>query len=396
MKKEAYTPERVVNRFFMLAWVIAFTLQMGQNIYNYSITTFANTLGMSNALAGLIAIPYLLLAILGRVVGGMVCDRLGRRYGMLLGAGAFLIGSVLYCTPVGALIPMVFLGRGLHGFGYAVCSTAYSVVVVDVTPKEKSALGIGINWTAQGIAQAVGGILIAILIVGDQFMPLFLSATIFLAVSVIAAFLCRYESGRPEKTAPREKDPLLRRMVEKEAIPHALVVLVNYFAICLSSFYSASYARRAGIPGGGYFYTACACTMVLANLSLPRLEKRFGTIPVLLPCFALSVVGVINMAFAATMPRFLLSGLIYGVSIGTMPIFQNNTVKNLRWDRRGAGTSTLFLSMDLAMGVGPVIWGAILDQLGYTAAAFFAAGVFVLAAVLTVITQRNTNRGERV
>ena len=83
-----------------------------------------------------------------------------------------------------------------------------------------------------------------------------------------------------------------------------------------------------------------------------------------------------------------------GMVITGSDMKESATVEHLPPERRGAGTSTLFLAMDLSMGVSPVLWGAVIDLEGFTAAYLGAAVLTVAAAVLLVIVFRRRT-GER-
>ena len=75
-------PAGLFNRFFVLLWVETLALQMGQNIFNNLISVYAVSLGYSNTFAGSLAIPYMILAVAGRLYGGYVADTRSRRTAM--------------------------------------------------------------------------------------------------------------------------------------------------------------------------------------------------------------------------------------------------------------------------------------------------------------------------
>ena len=78
-----------------------------------------------------------------------------------------------------------------------------------------------------------------------------------------------------------------------------------------------------------------------------------------------------------------------------MPVLQGETVRHLPVLRRGAGTSTLFLAMDLGMGIGPTIWGAVSDAAGFTLAyVLSAACIFLSMVLLTLVFRRWRPRTE--
>ncbi len=378
---EPYIPARILNRFFLCVWGVAFSLQMGQNIFNNSITVYANSLGYSNTFAGSLAIPYLMGALVGRILGGALSDTRSRRFGMLLGCGSFLTGSILYSIPSLAVSPVLMLARGMHGFGYACGSTAYSVAAVDVTPPEKMALGLGVNWTAQGFAQALGGVVTACLVINGSYTPLFIGAVLFLLLAVLFSQICSYERSQSGKAAKKVRFRFAD-LVEKSAVPHAIVVFVYYLGLALPCFYAVSVSLKKGFANGSLFFTACAVGMVLTNLLLVRLAERIGNLAAMIPVFMFAIASVLLMGFGTRFASFLTAGALFGIGIGGMPVLQSETVRRLPVYQRGGGTSTLFLAMDLSMGIGPVLWGAALDRLSYRLVCVLSVCVMAAAVLL--------------
>ena len=378
---EPYVPVRILNRFFLYVWGVAFFLQIGQNAYNNCIAVYANSLGYSNTFAGSLALPYLFGALAGRVLGGLLSDTRSRRLGMLLGCGSFLAGSVLYSIPPLAIPPVLMLARGMHGFGYACGSTAYSVAAVDVTPPDKLSMGLGINWTAQGFAQALGGVITAYLVIDGSYTSLFISADLFLILAVLCSLACSYERNRTPKAAPKTH-PRPADLVEASAVPYAAVILVYYLGLALPCFYAVTLAVKKGFANGSLFFTACAAGMVLTNLLLVRLAKRVGNTAAMVPVFLSAIASVLLLAFGTQYASFLTAGVLFGIGIGGMPVLQSETVCHLPVYQRGGGTSTLFLAMDLSMGVGPVLWGMALDQLPYRLVCVLSVCVMGCAVVL--------------
>ena len=384
-----YVPRRILNRYFIDTWIVAFTLQIGQNIYNSALSVYTAGLGYSSTFAGSLAVPYLIMALVGRSLGGYISDHKSRRFGMLAGCLAFLAGSLVFNLPslAGAALFML-TARAVHGFGYACASTSYSVAVVDVIPPKDMALGIGLNWTAQSIAQALCGVLIIVLVWGGSYQPLFLFSTGCLIFAVIFCILCRYETPSAHADAePFRLDikALAHQMFELSVLPKAVALFVFYLGISIITFFALIAAGERGIPGSGLFFTACSIGMTFSNLFLVRLEKRFSARGVLIPVLACSAVSNLLISRCTTVMPFLLAGLLFGFGTGAMPVFQNAAVKDLPVFCRGAGTSTLFLAMDISMGIGPVIWGVVIDAAG-SRIAFTLAAVVVFLAMIPAMT----------
>ena len=339
---------------------------------------------MSNALAGSFAIPYMIGALVGRISSGYVSDYISRRRAMMLGSASFLIGCVMLCFPFCGNAPCIMLARTLHGFGFACTNTAVTVASVDVAPPNSAAMAMGFNWTGQALAQASSGFLIDILLTGTNYLPLFAVTGVISLIALISGAVCRYHfvpalppEGRPSFAG--EFSP--KRLLERKAVPMSVVSGIYFLGLCFGSFFTVSIALSRDINVSAYF-TFSAVSMVFSNIALVKLGGRFGTKAVVIPAYAFGALGMIVMSHTHSPLLFALCGMTYGISLGTMPLLQNEIVKAVPEESRGKGASTLFVGQDIAMGVGPFIWGAIIDLIGFEVSGYYSAAIIIVSAAL--------------
>jgi MFS family permease len=215
--------------------------------------------------------------------------------------------------------------------------------------------------------------------------------------------MCNYEKKNP-KGRGRAKFFSLESIFERKALPYALILVLYFAGLSMPSIFAIQIADMRGYPDGGLFFTVCAVTMTAANVFLVKIAHKIGSRATLIPVILLATVGAAVIGVVDSYAIFLVSGGLYGLALGAMPIIQGETVKNLLPLRRGAGTATLFLAMDIAMGFGPLIWGAVIDAAGiktagYAAGAILLADIFVAAVVLrngnnNIIIAKEVGKGE--
>ena len=199
--------EKLFNRYFILIWFSMLCLMLIQNLMCSGIPLFFASRGFSTSFAGLLGLPFALFGILARTTGGYLMDRFGRRIIMILGPLLMGIASLLFLLLPFA--PLMLLFRGLHGAGFSIGQAGSSTATIDVTPQEKSSLGVGIFWVSTALAIAVAGWLIEILGSGGTYDRIFYFSFAFGVLGAILAFLCRYEEGKPPVVRePQEVSPL--------------------------------------------------------------------------------------------------------------------------------------------------------------------------------------------
>ena len=384
---------KLINGYFILIWIYAFFLQIGQNIFNNSVSLYMDSIGLGTDFAGLLAIPYAILAIVARLIGGWLTDHRGRRVTMLLGAAIFAVSAFLFTRPVLALPVCLLLLRGLHGFAYGTGNTAASTAVVDVTPPQQSGLGLGIYWAAQGVALAIGGLLVTGLMRGtDDFSLVFFTSVAVLVIAMALALLCNYEK-KPDWAATDRDAPAgdtqrgIARFIEKRSIPYAVFFTVFFVGNACMAPYILMFAAERGIAGAGLVFTMAAVGMTLANLTCGKLAQLTHrpalVIAVVYVCFGLAVIA---MALISGTVTYVIAGFFYGASMGMAPLVQDEAVRGLPVLRRGAGTSTLYLAIDIGVGIGTAVWGKVVAASGFTAMYIAAGVVSLVAAVMAVVT----------
>lgn len=382
-----FTPTRILNKYFVLTWFVAFLLQIGQNLFSNTISVYIVSLGYSNAFAGSQALVYAAFAIAARFAGAYLCDYKSRMICMAAGCAAFAAASALFGIPALAFPVMILLLRGVQGFGYSLGTTGYFSASVDITPKDKVSIGLGMTLTAQGVAQLAGGVLAVVLVMESRYQPVFLAAAILTAAGVLFAIPCDYERKYAMKHRDRgAKKMALSDFIEKKAFRAALLVLVYYFGVALCMIFTVAAAQEQGFENGALFFTTAAIGMIIGNLGIVRIAERIGRIRTIVPLCFIAACCPLCVAFHTSMAVLLLGGFLYGITLSATPVIQAAAVESLPFDRRGAGTATMYIAMDITLGVGPFIWGVIIDASGYRTAFLAAAVVFAATAALVPFT----------
>lgn len=379
-----YKPDRLLNRYFVYTWLVAFTLQISQSTFNVTSASYLVSRGFSNTFAGTLALFYAIFAIFGRLASAYICDFKSRRLSIVLGCGMFAVVSVLFSIPALALAPLLIIIRGAHGFGYAASTTGYYAAAIDVSPPDKISLGLALNSSGMAVAQLVCGVTATVLVFGTNYVPLYLFAAVIAALAAVFGLLCSYESKYHVVRSSRAEFRIhFNDVIERKALPGAMLTFIYFISISAAMFFSVSRANAAGYQAGSLFFTVSAVSTTLANLVIAKIVDRLGRIAVMIP---LCIVSSITMFLLAALPSFgllLLAGVLYGFAMCAIPIILNCCVEGLPQNRRGAGTSTFYIAMDLSMGVGPILWGALIDGFGFSTS-YFAAGVISLCVIATL------------
>lgn len=381
---------KLFNRYFILIWCSTLCLMLIQNLMCSGIPLFLDSRGFSTSFAGLLGIPFAIFGILSRTAGGYLMDRFSRRLVMIL--GPLVMGSAALLFRLLPLAPLMLLFRGLHGTGFSMGQAGSSTATVDVTPKEKSSLGVGIFWVATALAIAGAGWLIQTLGRNGIYDSIFYFSFGFGLLGALLALLCNYERGQ----APTHCDGQagiqlrgLRKFLDPAAARPAIIEFFVMLGVCCCNIFAFSYAVGQKYENPSAFMVIAALAMMASNLTSDGLIRALGHRNLLVITMATSGALIALMALIPNQSTFYLGAVGFGMAQGfSFPILTLLAVDNVPHDRRGTANSTMLMAGDVGVGLGTFLWGVVIQFLGYYSAFALSGLALILSAALGLIFYR--------
>jgi MFS transporter, DHA1 family, multidrug resistance protein len=243
-----------------------------------AVPLYADHLGASAAVIGILFSAYSLPAAVLAIPGGLLADRFGRRSTLLLGLLAGGVAQVL--AGLSGDITVLFATQVVIGVGVGLTQVIVMASLADSVPHER--LGRAMGWFAVCMqvglltGPAVAGLLLAAS--GNDFrLILVLSgAPTFVALALAVVFV---RGGRRAATEDRSILGPLRDLVRRQAVWALVVALFagtliwgtnqGYIALLSERVYGLS------TSGVGYLLAIQAIAAVLARIPAGRLVDRF-------------------------------------------------------------------------------------------------------------------------
>jgi DHA1 family tetracycline resistance protein-like MFS transporter len=413
-----------------LVLVIAFVFidLLGYSLFLPLLPYYAQTLGATPILVGLLVASNALSQLIASPCVGRLSDRLGRRPMLIASIFGTLVSFLLLglVEPLGALlaglssgrmaaasgaIVMLFVSRMLDGLtgGNTSLARAY---ITDVTDEEDRAKGLGLIGAAFGmgfiVGPALGGTLSNWGIATSAFATVGLSryavpafaAVALSALNLLGVFLWLPESLPPEKRAAMAKSPhtafsgrimveaLLRRP-QFGALLHSRFFYTLAFSIFTANF--ALYTQyRLGLTDQttSYILAYVGILVVLVQgFAIGRLTGRFSEMRLILGAAILMGLTLLAWAFVPNVPSLLVVLAPVALAGGVLNTVTNSAITKSVYPEEVGGALGFSEALNsLARVIAPAMGGLFIERWG--ASSLGLVGASIMAWVIVYVWRR--------
>jgi len=356
--------------FFLLMVVIA----------SYAIDRFQ----ASTSIAGLVSGIFVIGVLIGRLGTGRIIEDIGSRKILIAGTVSFIITSGLYFAAVNLVILTII--RLLHGIAYGLVSTAAATIVAKIIPPSRHGEGIGYYSMSAILATAFGPFIGILLIQHANFHMIFIVTTILavinFAISVVVSDPA-HKSRQTDKVKPA-KGFHISAFLEMRVMPISLIALIIGFAYSVILSFISLYAQELHLEQAASFYfLVYALTVLVSRPFSGRLLDARGGNFVMYPCLLIFMLAMFLLSRTSHGLTLLLVGALVGIGYGNfLSCAQAIALKLVPSTRFGLATATFFIFIDLGIGVGPYLLGALVPCTGYRGLYLMMAGVIMATVIL--------------
>ncbi|OBR65283.1 hypothetical protein A7K91_20080 [Paenibacillus oryzae] len=346
--------QSIWSPMFISIFIINIALNMAQFMMNTLIPNYAEHLGATAVIIGVVSSLFAVTALGIRPIVGPSTGYF--RNNRLLAAAVGIIAIAFVCYAFADSITILMMGRLLHGIGMGFLAPLSLALASDALPSNKLASGIGIFSLGQAMATAVGPML------GLELVHYFgYSATFIIGAAIMVAVLLmalRLKTDAPDKTGGFKLS--LNNIVAAEVVVPSIIMFFLAGAYsCINSFILI-YGKANGVKEIGLFFTAYAVCVLFSRPFSGKMADKYGLGAMLVPGIFVFALSFILISYARTLPMFLLAGAVSAFGYGIcQPIIQTMCMKLVNKDRRGIAGNTSYIGVDLGYLLTPTIAGAI-------------------------------------
>lgn len=322
---------------------------------------------------------------------GRMADQQGRKVVLLIGVLAATISPLGYLMTDS--IPLLFGVRIFHGISIAAFATAYSALVVDLTPPQHRGEIIGIMTLVNPIGVAIGPALGGFLQEYAGYVPLFLAASSLGLIAlggasqIQAPLMTEFSPGDNDRESSTDNLPFWRLLLSPPfRIPTLLLLLIGLAFGTLSTFVPL-FIKSSQVPlNVGLFYTAAALSSFIVRMPTGKASDRYGRGRFITLGLGFYALAMLLLWFANSAPAFLLAGLAEGAGAGIfIPTMITLIADRSPSHDRGRIFGLCMAGFDLGMAIAGPSLGFVADVIGYRGLFGIASGL-VFVAIVVVLT----------
>lgn len=337
---------------------------------------------------GLIISLFTLTAMISRPFSGKLADRLGRKPVIIFGGVVCLICSLFY--PLLTTLFGFFMLRIFHGFSTGFSPTGVSAYVSDIIPAERRGEAMGFIGTAGALGMACGPAIGGGVANQLGLNWMFYLSSFFAFVAIVITLSVK------ETLKERHPVSLALLKIHKKDLFEPLVIAPCLVMVLAAYAYGAVYTllpdfgQYVGIHNKGLLFTFLTVASLAVRLIAGKASDIYGRVPVLKITVALIMASMVFIGFADRSWMLILGISLYGLAQGsTSPTLLAWATDLSHDEHRGRGIASLYISMELGIGLGAFISGWVYGNSSSNFLVCFAiASVLSLCAFIYLLNQR--------
>ncbi|UBF29654.1 MFS transporter [Kovacikia minuta CCNUW1] len=357
-----------------------------------TLSLYVQDVGGTSQQVGIVIGAFAIGMLVFRPWMGRLADQRGRKLVLLIGLTAVAIAPLGYLLTHS--IPLLIAIRAFHGLSIAAFTTAYSALVVDISPVQSRGEVIGYMSLVNPVGMAIGPAFGGFLQEWVGYTPLFLLS----AGAGLVGLICALQVVTPPLplTQPsshqKASQPFWQLLGSSRLrIPTLVLLLIGFAFGALATFLPLLIQATQVNFNAGLFFAAGAAASFGVRLLTGRASDRYGRGQFITLGIGLYTAAMVLTRMAQHPMSFLLAGIIEGAGAGTLiPMMMALLADRSHPEERGRVFGLCWAGFDLGIAIAGPVLGFFADAVGYRGLFGLASGLSFVALIV-FITQSNKN-----
>lgn len=350
--------QTIWNPAFISIFIVNIALNMAQFMVNTLIPNYAQHMGATAVIVGMVSSLFAVTALGIRPIVGPATGYFRSNRLLAVSVGIIMLAFISYAFATS--IPVLMVGRLLHGIGMGFLAPLSLSLATDALPSHKIASGIGIFSLGQAVSTAIGPSLGLALVHAFGYSVTFVVGAAIL--SVVLVLVLKLQTREPDKTGGFKIS--LNNIIATEVIVPAIMMFFLSGAYSSITSFILIYGKANGVEEIGLFFTAYAVCILFSRPFSGRMADKYGLGKMLVPGIFIFALSFFLISYARSLPMFLVAGAVSAFGYGIcQPIIQTLCMKLVDKNRRGIAGNTSYIGVDLGYLLMPTVAGALVTYM---------------------------------
>lgn len=377
--------EKLFNKGFISITLVNFLVFLVYYLLMVIIAVVAQeNLGATLSQAGLASGIYVIGTLLARLYVGKKLEVLGRRQTLRVGIVLYFITTLMYLYMPSLMV--LYIVRLLNGFFYGTVSTATNAIVTEYIPLSRRGEGINYYGLSTSLAAAIGPFLGMLLLQATSIDFIVMMSSVILAFTVVGCLMLKVNNLDLTKDQRALADSWkINTFIDSKVVFIATIAFVMGLAYSSVLSFLASYVETIDLVSvSSFFFVVYALVITVTRPMAGRIFDRYGENSVMYPSYLFLAIGLFVLSITTSAWELLFSGALIGLGYGTFMSNGQAVALHLEKDvsRVGVALSTYFVGLDLGIGVGPYVLGALRNFVDFKQMYLIAAVLPIICAIL--------------
>lgn len=310
---------------------------------------------------GFIISLFTLTAMVSRPFSGKLADKIGRKPVMMFGALVCFGCGFVY--PVLSSVSAFLFLRLVHGFSTGFTPTGQTAYLADIIPAHRRGEAMGLLGTISTLGMAGGPAIGGVIANHFSLDVLFYCSSLCAITSILILMGVKETLATRHAFSHRLLKISREDLIEPRVVMACVVMGLSYY------FYGAlltlipDFGEWVGIKNKGLLFTYLTVASLMMRLFAGKASDRYGRVPVLKISMAVMTIATLIIGFATVKWHLQLGIIVYGIANGmTSPTLFAWTTDLSDENHKGRGLASLYIFMELGIGVGALLSGYIYNN----------------------------------
>ncbi|MDN5211579.1 MFS transporter [Fulvivirgaceae bacterium BMA12] len=338
---------------FWLLCASSFMFFMSFNMVIPELPDYLTSLGGEDY-KGLFISLFTLAAGLSRPFSGKIADQVGRIPVMIFGSVVCVVCGLLY--PVLTSVAGFLLLRFFHGFSTGFKPTGTTAYVADLVPFNIRGEALGYLGFFATLGTALGNAVGSPIASAYSYNGLFYISSLTALLSVVVLIGMKETLAERQKFSHRHLTLKRNEIFEPKVWPAFIVMALSYFSFGMILTIIPDFSSYLGFANKGMFFTCFTLSSLLIRIVAGKASDKYGRVIVLKITYFLMTAAMIYLGLVSSRSEFIIAALFFGIPTGmNYPTIFAWTIDLSDEKYRGKAMATVYIALELGIGIGAVI-----------------------------------------